>query len=74
MSIFSNLFNNPWEESLLALNSVLLKGSACQILPLVNRKLFFFPLIFLQGAFPCNGIKWKDTFCLSETSISSLHE
>lgn len=38
----------------------------------INRKLCLF---LFQGAFPCNGTKkWKDTFCLRERSISSLHE
>lgn len=54
------------KKSLLALNSVLLMDSACQMSSLNNRRLCHFFQIFLQEVFPRNGIKWKDTFCLRE--------
>lgn len=56
------------EKSLLALNSVLLMDSACQMSSLNNRRVCHFCQIFLQETFPRSGIKWKDTFCLREMS------
>ena len=56
------------EKSLLALNSVLLMDSACQMSSLNNRRLCHIFQIFLQEAFPHSGIKWKETFCLREVS------